>query len=126
MVARPDHIVSEIQRLGLSKQFMSRLALVDKNNDGILSKVQFMEAVTDNHALFSEFFDMYCENITNEPMIRVINISAKLLTIQESLHYKKMYLTLAKVRNTLMYRNLGLNYLFKESEMSFLDFCEAV
>ncbi|KAM3142068.1 hypothetical protein pb186bvf_005722 [Paramecium bursaria] len=126
MIARPDQIIKEIQNLGNIKHFLSRLALQDQNGDGILTKKQFMEAVLDSHALFSEFFDLYSESIQNEPMIRVTQIVSKLLSIENNLQYKKTLLTLGKVRNSLVYRNLGFNYIFKEPEMPFIDFIDAI
>ncbi|CAD8184042.1 unnamed protein product [Paramecium pentaurelia] len=126
MISRPDQIIKEIQKLGIPRQFLARLAMADENGDGILTKKQFMSAVSENQALFSEFFDLYSENLNDEPIIRIKQITSKLLSISEGLQIKKMLNTLAKVKNTLIYRQLGLTHLFRVNEMPYHDFCDCV
>lgn len=66
MIARPDQIIKEIQKVGVPRQLLGRLSMQDKNGDGLLNKQQFMEAILENKALYSEFFDLYSETINGQ------------------------------------------------------------
>lgn len=38
MIARPDQIIKEIQKVGVPRQLLGRLSMQDKNGDGLLNK----------------------------------------------------------------------------------------
>lgn len=53
-------------------------------------------------------------------------MTSRLLSLAEGLQLKKMLNTLAKVKNALIYRQLGMTHLFRENELPYHDFCDGI
>ena len=70
------------------------------------------------HALFIEFFNLYSSTHEEQQELRINLIMEKALSIEENLFIKRLGRVIARLRNTIIYRGMGLDVLFKSTDES--------